>query len=106
MKQRKKIYYTATILYENDDNHSAESGVFTTSKKAMEWIEQEAETWKNDQDITNPAWTQGDEMLEVWDNDTMLYHFKGTISKVYMNDPMGYIADCIRRNNEILSEQC
>lgn len=105
MKQR-KIYYTATILYENDDNHSAESGVFTTPEKAMEWIEQEAETWKNDQDLENTVERQGSEKLEVWDEDTMLYHFTGTVGKVYINDPMGYIADCIRRNNEILSEQC
>lgn len=98
IKGEKKIYYTATALYNNDENHSAESGVFSSEKKAMEWLEKQAKQWQEDQGIDDEDFELRIESRKVnaYDSGTCLYSFEGTVGEAYMDNPEGPLTDVLK----------
>lgn len=103
----KKIYYTATALYNNDENHSAESGVFSSEKRAMEWLEKQAKQWKEDQGIDDEDFELRIESRKVnaYDSGTSLYSFEGTVGEAYMDNPEGPLTDVLKRNQKIINKR-
>lgn len=107
IKGEKKIYYTATALYNNDENHSAESGVFSSEKRAMEWLEKQAKQWKEDQGIDDEDFELRIESRKVnaYDSGTCLYSFEGTVGEAYMDNPEGPFSDVLKRNQKIINKR-
>ena len=103
----KKIYYTGTALYNNDENHSAESGVFSSEKRAMEWLEKQAKQWQEDQGIDDEDFELRIESRRVnaYDSGTCLYSFEGTVGEAYMDDPEGPLTDVLKRNQKIINKR-
>lgn len=107
IKGEKKIYYTATALYNNDENHSTESGVFSSEKRAMEWLEKQAKQWKEDQGIDDEDFELCIESRKVnaYDSGTCLYSFEGTVGEAYMDNPEGPLTDVLKRNQKIINKR-
>ena len=107
IKGDKKIYYTATALYNNDENHSAESGVFSSEKRAIQWLEKQAKQWKEDQGINDEDFELLIESRKVnaYYSGTCLYFFKGTVGEAYMDNPEGPLTDVLKRNQKIINKR-
>ena len=97
----------ATALYNNDENHSAESGVFSSEKRAMEWLEKQAKQWKEDQGIDDEDFELRIESRKVnaYDSGTSLYSFEGTVGEAYMDNPEGPLTDVLKRNQKIINKR-
>lgn len=102
---KKEFFYLATIVYHNDScEPNAESGVFTTARKAWNFIKRRKKEFIEDN--LDPHNEIDKEIRETNHIFVSISDYRNTfdahVKPTYMDDPDGIIKEILRKNEKII----